>query len=73
MLCDTEAVSREVIEKTDDHPLIIRRHSITNRYISPITRERYEESRPVPSKNINLIGAHAVQYRHVHENSYAGN
>ncbi|XP_050693786.1 uncharacterized protein LOC126984249 [Eriocheir sinensis] len=62
ILCDTEAVSREVVEKTDDLPLIIRRHNITNRDISSVTREWYEEeNRPAPCKNIILIGTHAAQ------------
>ncbi|XP_050710309.1 uncharacterized protein LOC126995061 isoform X1 [Eriocheir sinensis] len=62
ILCDTEAVSREVVEKTNDLPLIIRRHNITNRDISSVTREWYEEeNRPAPCKNIKLIGTHATQ------------
>ena len=49
--CDIETASREVIEKTEDHPLIIKRD------ISPITRVCFdEENRPVASKNMNLIG-----------------
>ena len=44
--CDIETASREVIEKTEDHP-----------DISPITRVSFdEENRPVASKNMNLIG-----------------
>lgn len=44
--CDIETASREVIEKTEDHP-----------DISPITRVCFdEENRPVASKNMNLIG-----------------
>ena len=49
--CDIEDASREVIGKTEDHPLIIRRD------MSPITHVCLEEENlPVPSKNMNLIG-----------------
>ena len=62
IMCDTEAVSREVIEKTDDLPLIIRKHNITKKVISPQTRAWYEEeNRPVPTNNFKLIGTHAAQ------------
>ena len=62
ILCDTEDVSREVIEKTDDLPLIIRKHNITKRMISPLMQTWYEEeNRPVPSSNYKLIGTHAGQ------------
>ena len=62
ILCDTEAVSREVIEKTDDLPLIIRKHHIREQDLSPLTRQWYrEEKRKVPSNNFKLIGTHAAQ------------
>ena len=62
IMCDTEDVSREVIEKTDDLPLIIRKHDITKTVISPLTRAWYEEeNRPVPNNNFKLIGTHAGQ------------
>ena len=62
LLIDTEDASRDVIEKTDELPLIIRKQNITKSVISPLTREWYqEENRPIPSKNYKLVGTHAGQ------------
>ena len=61
-MIDTLDVSREVTEKTDELPLIIRKQNITKSVISPLTREWYrEENRPIPSNNYKLVGTHAGQ------------
>ena len=61
-MCNTEAISREVIEKTNDFSLIIRNHNITERKISTLTRACYEEeNRAVPSNKFKFIGTHVAQ------------
>ena len=56
LCCVILRLSHVVIEKTDDLPLIIRRHNIINRDISPSTREWYEEeNRTVSSKKKYIV------------------